>query len=141
MTMKRLGKSFSLIFLMMFCFLGSAEIGNAYCVHNNSSITLDVHGECCSHCYNGTLHSGDSGCCPGQDGGCRGTTMIYVVEGCWPVDVVTHCKYASSPCEVTAHGDVYITGSDLDHLYVHVYDDSGNQLCEGNMTSCTDCCK
>ncbi len=133
--MKRLCKRFGLIFLMMFCFFGFAEIGNAYCVHNNSSIALQVEGEFCFRCYEGTLHSGDSGCCPGQDEGCRGTTMIYVTYDC----SASTCRYLYSPCKVTAHGDVYITGSDLDHLYVHVYDDSGNQLCEGNMTCCA-CC-
>jgi len=127
--MKKLCKSFSFIFLMMFCFFGFAEIGNAYCVHNNSSITLDVVGEFCYRCYYATLHSGDSGCCPGADAGCRGTTMIYVLrQSSW--------NFLYCPCEVTAHGDVYITGSDIDHLYVHVYDDFGNQLCEGQMICC-----
>jgi hypothetical protein len=37
------------------------------------------------------------------------------------------------PCKVTAHGDVYITGPDIRHLYGHVYDDNGNQICEGPM--------
>ena len=125
--MKKLCKSFSFIFLMMFCFFGFAEIGNAYCVHNNSSITLEVAGETCSRCYDGILHSGDSGCCPGADAGCRGTTLIYVQQ--CNVD----CFYYASPCSVTAHGDVYITGHDLYHLYAHVYDDNGNQICEGPM--------
>jgi len=130
--MKRLCKSFSFIFLMMFCFFGFAEIGNAYCVHNNSSITLDVSGDFCSRCYQGTLHPGDSGCCPGQDSGCRGTTMISVTY-CFDQHHLGACDYFSCPCKVTAHGDVYITGPDLWDLYVHVYDDNGNQICEGPM--------
>jgi len=125
--MKKLCKSFSFIFLMMFCFFGFAEIGNAYCVHNNSSITLEVAGETCPRCYDGILHSGDSGCCPGADAGCRGTTMISVVFSDVPP------LFHNSPCKVTAHGDVYITGHDLNHLYAHVYDDNGNQICEGPM--------
>jgi hypothetical protein len=124
--MKKLCKSFSFIFLMMFCFFGFAEIGNAYCVHNDSSISLDVIGETCPRCYHGILHSGDSGCCPGADSGCRGTTLISV-ELC--ADVI--CESFNSPCKVTAHGDVYITGPNLYHLYAHVYDDNGNQICEG----------
>ena len=125
--MKKLCKSFSFIFLMMFCFFGFAEIGNAYCVHNNSSITLEVVGEGCSRCYDGILHSGDSGCCPGADAGCRGTTLISVA---FCPDVI--CEYFI-PCKVTAHGDVYITGHDSHHLYAHVYDNNGNQICEGPM--------
>jgi hypothetical protein len=125
--MERLYKVLPLVFLMMFCFFGFAEIGSAYCVHNNSSITLLVDGEFCSRCYQGGLHSGDSGCCPGADAGCRGTTMIYVAYNIY---------YLYCPCKVTAHGDVYITGPDIDHLYVHVYDDNANQICEGTMICC-----
>jgi len=127
MTMKRLCKSFSLIFLMMFSFFGFAEIGNAYCVHNDTSMTLQVDGEFCSRCYKGQIHSGDSRCCPGADAGCGGTTTIYV-EQC-NVD----CFWYASPCSVTAHGDVYITGPNVTQLYAHVYDDNGNQICEGPM--------
>ncbi len=64
--------------------------------------------------------------------------MIYVQQSC-SGDVIVTCNYSDSPCEVTAHGDVYITGSSKDHLYVHVYDDSGNELCEGNMESGATC--
>jgi len=130
MTMKRLCKSFSFIFLMMFCFFGFAEIGNAYCVHNYSSMTLGVNGDFCHRCYSGPLHSGDSGCCPGADAGCRGTTMIYVS---YEAEANT---FLYPPCAVTAHGDVYISGTHIEHLSVTVYDDNGNQICAGPMKCC-----
>ncbi len=129
MAMKRLCKRFGLIFLMMFCFLGFADIGNAYCVHNYSSMTIYVNGDFCSRCYNGRIYSDDTGCCPGQDSGCGGTTMIYVLRE--SSDNFLYC-----PCQVTAHGDVYISGSDIDHLLVTVYDDSGNLICAGQMICC-----
>ncbi len=128
--MKRLCKSFSLIFLMMVSFFGFAEVGNAYCVHNNSSITISVDGDFCFRCYLETLHSGDSGCCPGADAGCRGTTMIYVS---YDAGAGT---FLYPPCAVTAHGDVYISGTAIEHLSVTVYDDNGNQICAGPMKCC-----
>jgi len=139
--MKRLCKSFSFIFLMMFCFLGFAGIGNAYCVHNYSSMTLGVNGDFCHRCYSGTLHSGDSGCCPGADAGCRGTTMIYVYFAPCPglpaLPGPTCNYFFYSPCEVTAHGDVYISGHDFTDISVTVYDDNGNLICAGPMICCT----
>ncbi len=113
-AMERLYKVLPLVFLMMFWFFGFAETGNAYCVHHNSPITLSVSDEFCCRCYSGTLHSGASGFCPGADAGCRGTTMIYV-EYAFPWNCL-ECLYC--PCEGTAHGDVYITGTDLGQPFI-----------------------
>jgi hypothetical protein len=131
MAMKRLCKSFPLIFLMMFCFLGFAEIGNAYCVHNDTDMTLSVNGDWCNRCYGANIHSGTTGCCPGQDSGCGGTTVIYVYHQAHDVGNWVYC-----PCQVTAHGDVYISGPDLYHLSCTVYDDSYNLICAGPMICC-----
>jgi len=127
--MERLYKVLPLVFLMMFCFFGFAEIGNAYCVHNLTSMTLQVSGEFCNRCYNGIIYSLDTACCPGQDSGCGGTTLIYVYRTS-PADFV-YC-----PCEVTAHGDVYISGPDLGHLSCTVYNDNYNLICAGDMICC-----
>ena len=128
--MKRLCKSFPVIFLMMFCFLGFAEIGNAYCVHNITDMTLNVNGDWCARCYEGFIDSLTTACCPGQDSGCGGTTLIYAYRE-EPSEDWVYC-----PCQVTAHGDVYIYGPDRYHLSCTVYDDSGNMICAGPMVCC-----
>ncbi len=129
--MKRLCKSFSLIFLIMFSFLGFAEIGNAYCVHNDSSISLWVSGDFCYRCLLEIIQSGDSGCCPGQDSGCGGNTTIYVESG---TNFTGDWFY--TPCQVTSHGDVFISGTNLNSLLVTVYDDNHNLICAGQMKCC-----
>jgi hypothetical protein len=42
------------------------------------------------------------------------------------------------PYSVTAHGDQYIIGRLYDDLYTHIYDDNGNQICEGYLVSSSD---
>jgi len=83
-------------------------MAQAYCVYNDTNVKLQVCGELCSGCLSAIVDPGGHACCPGDDRGCRGTTLISF-SITYPDD--TGCGGWSSHHKVDAHGWVSIRGS------------------------------
>ena len=83
-----------------------ASTVHAYRIYNYTGQSELFKGEICVHCYSGTIASGESAACPGDDTGCRGETWISM-------QTVTACAggpkiFKYCPIQVDAHGWVEI---------------------------------
>ncbi|MBP7341689.1 MAG: hypothetical protein PHG54_04240 [Smithellaceae bacterium] len=110
-------------------FFWGAAPARAYCVYNNSQSHIsEVHGEFCARCLNTSLAPGGKACCPGNESGCRGETLITVSvpNTVWQ----TGMHYGHCGKKVTAHGFVKIYGAG--QLFrCEVYNDSGSLIWSG----------
>ena len=105
---------------------------NAYVIHNNTGIDGEFNGGVCLKCFSGRIPNGDTASCPGDKGGCGGTTKVslYVSPSDMPYfglkPYISEPCYLETPVPVTAHGDVYFY-----RYTVKVIDDRGLTLYEG----------
>lgn len=102
----------TIVFSLATCLYSNA--GNAYTIHNKIGLPATFKGEECPKCFEELIADGESKSCPGDVGGCRGSTEVWISDTSDKVSLSyfglkeTGSKVCSvkAPVEVTAHGSV-----------------------------------